>query len=521
MNASSSRPSPHSRETGSSLSGRLYYPAWLAGSILAGIFLVTRFLNLAALPIFVDEGIHLSWAQVMWTSGDFLHGTAAGKFLHIWLLALATAWTPNPLLAARALSGLIGLLGGLATICLANTLWPHSKLAWVVAPIYLFLPLPLVTERLVLVDSLLTLLTTLILILSLGLVRQPRRLTTFALGLCLGLAYLTKLSGLIYLLIPLLAFVLAPEGKQSARVLIGPYLIAFLVALPTASELLGQFVSEAIRSIVSPLGSEVPDAHWRLYGLGETWIDLLTYVTWPILLLAAVSLVHGLRAKERGMRLVGALLLLTPSVYVLLARDVWYSRYLLPIVPLIVVLAARSLAHLAALLAEYTGVARGRVWLASLSALCLVPGLIFDYKLITDPAQAPLAPTDRWQYVTGWPSGYGLPEAATWIQKKAAEEGPLLVITDVHSGPTREGIRLHLANEPDIRLLSLNLGSSLAHEELHHLVQAQPGPLLLFLNLPADQSWDFSDSPCPTPLAVFPKPDDHSQLMLKLCSASP
>jgi hypothetical protein len=213
---------------------------------------------------------------------------------------------------------------------------------------------------------------------------------------------------------------------------------------------------------------------------------------------------------------------MTPAFYILLAKDVWYSRYLLPMVPLLVVLAARTLVDLASFLAHSTPLAHDVVWLIPLSLLALIPSLAFDYQLITDPMRAPLTPIDRWQYVSGWPSGYGLDETVTWLRQKAAEEGSLVVITDIHSGPTQEGLRLYLGNdEPDIRPLSVDLRSISAGEMHQQFFQTHNVSTLLLLNEPADKDPNPSASPCPAVLAIFPKPENHSRLVLKGCLASP
>jgi len=498
----------------------LYKPShlsWLAGGLLVATFLLSRLMNLMALPIFVDEGMHISRAQQMLTTGDFIHGTAAGKFLHIWLLISIVNWTGNSLMAARALSAVTGLASGIATFYLARLLWPRQNIGWIAALIYLVLPLPFINERMALADSLLTALTTLILILSLKLIRQPNPVTGYALGLCLGLAYLTKLNGLIYLAIPVFSLILLKGWQQSAKILIRPYLVAFMVSLPTVTEFPRQFLSVAVRGLSNPMGPQTSTITWWLYSLGETWLDLTTYVTWPILLLAAMRLLYDLRSREREASLFAVLLLLSPAVYALLGKDVWYSRYLLPIVPLLAVLAARTLSDLASLLAQQTRLKHSRIWLVLLCLLTLLPGMIFNYQLITNPSYAPFTPVDRWQYITGWPSGYGLAEAVTWLQQEAARKGPLVVITSIYSGPTQEGLRLYLGNdEPDIRLLSVDLRSD-SGEMLQRLVQTQTVPTLLVLNEPIDRDPNPLASTCPTTRAIFAKPENKSRLVLKGC----
>jgi hypothetical protein len=54
---------------------------------------------------------------------------------------------------------------------------------------------------------------------------------------------------------------------------------------------------------------------------------------------------------------------------------------------------------------------------------------------------------------------------------------------------------------------------------LQQLVQTQTVPTLLLLNEPADKDLNPSASICPTTLAVFPKPENKSRLVLKGCVA--
>lgn len=508
---------PHPGQTRISLPSRPSPLAWLVGSLLVALFLASRLIHLLALPIFVDEGMHISRAQRMLATGNFLHETLAGKFLHIWLLISIVNWPGNPLMAARALSAITGLASGIATFYLARLLWPRQNIGWIAALIYLVLPLPLINDRMALADSLLTVLTTLILILSFKLIRQPSSATGYALGVCLGLAYLTKLNGLIYLAIPIFSLILLKGWQQSAKILIRPYLVAFVVSLPTVTEFPRQFLSVAVRGLSNPMGPQISTITWWLYSLAETWLDLTAYVTWPILLLAGMRLLYGLRSREREASLFAVLLLLTPAVYALLGKDVWYSRYLLPIVPLLAVLAARTLTDLASLLAQQTRLKQSGMWLALLCLLTLLPGMIFNYQLITNPSYAPFTPVDRWQYITGWPSGYGLAEAVTWLRQEAAKKGPLVVITSIYSGPTQEGLRLYLGNdEPDIRLLSVDLRSD-SGEMLQQLVQTQTVPTLLLLNEPVDRDPNPLASTCPTTRAIFAKPENKSRLVLKSC----
>jgi hypothetical protein len=80
-------------------------------------------------------------------------------------------------------------------------------------------------------------------------------------------------------------------------------------------------------------------------------------------------------------------------------------------------------------------------------AAVLVPALRFDLALWTDPARAPLPALDRFQYVTGWPSGYGARDSIAFLRaERACNPAGLLLVTP---GPstTASAVRLLWAND--------------------------------------------------------------------------
>ena len=147
----------------------------------------------------------------------------------------------------------------------------------------------------------------------------------------------------------------------------------------------------------------------------------------------------------------------------------------------------------------------------------MLPGLIFDYQLLTTPDKASFTPVDRWQYVTGWPAGYGVSEATAWLQQKANQDRPITVLTNIRSGPAREGIRFYLGNrQTNIHFRSMDL-ANISKETLQSFIQTKP--TLLLLNEPADQDQPPWSLLCPTTAAIFPKPENESRLLVKACDS--
>jgi len=132
-----------------------------------------------------------------------------------------------------------------------------------------------------------------------------------------------------------------------------------------------------------------------------------------------------------------------PTLAFVAVSEIWYPRYLLfttvPLLPL-------------AALGFVTGfdLVRGRVpvgrpmatMLAAVAlAAVLWPALRFDLWLWTDPARAPFPALDRFQYVTGWPSGYGARDTIAFLRDERARHPGLLLVTP---GPstTASAVRL-------------------------------------------------------------------------------
>jgi hypothetical protein len=62
--------------------------------------------------------------------------------------------------------------------------------------------------------------------------------------------------------------------------------------------------------------------------------------------------------------------------------------------------------------------------------------------LITDPPRAVLPFVERWMYIDGTTSGYGLPELAAFLAAQA-ERSPINVVRFTRT-PAKEAIRLYL-----------------------------------------------------------------------------
>jgi hypothetical protein len=184
------------------------------------------------------------------------------------------------------------------------------------------------------------------------------------------------------------------------------------------------------------------------------------------------------------------LLLALLAVYPLVAFSSVLSwrmpRYLLPAAVPLLVLAAGALDWLLTRLLAWTPEAsreRRRPWLSAAAAvLVLVPALRLDRALWTDPARAAIPAADRFQYVLGWPSGYGVRDTERLVREELARHpGGLTVV--VHANRyqnlrvTPLSLGLAFAREPRVRLEDWNFADATALPAFERWATA--GPTLL------------------------------------------
>jgi hypothetical protein len=88
----------------------------------------------------------------------------------------------------------------------------------------------------------------------------------------------------------------------------------------------------------------------------------------------------------------------------------------------------------------------------------LVPALRLDLRLLTDPSRAALVEDDRFQYVTGWPSGYGVRDTIAFVraERDRHPEG-ITVVTHARTvRTTARALDLEFAYPRGVRVEDLN-----------------------------------------------------------------
>lgn len=402
---------------------------WAAVALLL-LYAASRLHTLLALPMFLDEASHLTRAQWVW-QGQPLYLLETGKALAPYLAALFWPFS-GALFLGRVVVILLGLVGLAAAYATGRAL--HSReaglltaLLWVAAPQLFFY------ERMALVDTTVGAMAMLALWLAVRMARSGSLRAAVLCGVALALTVLAKLTGLVFAPLALLAVILLPGGAglgKRARAVLACYLTVALLLAGPALYILSRGADPTGQS--SGLTSlETRSLGERLAAnLGESLDAERAYFSDPMLiaLLAGAGLMLSFFPRR-------ALLLLAlagaPFAAVMVTAQALWLRYLAPTTPFLLLAAALGGSAGARWLARR--LPRGALLLRAVpwvgAALWAVGfGLPFFATAYGVPAQLALPEGDHTEYVRWIPSGFGIREAAVYLDRLAAEEGHLTAV---------------------------------------------------------------------------------------------
>ncbi len=278
-------------------------------------------------------------------------------------------------------------LFGTATVLLvfqAGMRW-GARHALLAAGLLAVMPLHVQSSHYILTDTPTTFFVMLALLLSLSAHERGTRVAFAWAGAAAGFAAATKYNGGIALLMPLLACVMTPRAKDSrlscALATVAASIAAFLLGAPYSVLDLPNFLN-GFAQLADHYKVRVPHAEAPLITYAK---HLAIQFGYPALVLAIAGFILAIVRIVKGPgRVRWAVLLVMPLAqsYLVSGQQIVFARYLLPIVPMLCLLAATAVVSGVSLLRRYEIPRAPRAALiAALTAAALAQPACMSIKL--------------------------------------------------------------------------------------------------------------------------------------------
>jgi hypothetical protein len=316
-------------------------------------------------------------------------------------------------------------------------------------------------DRMALLDPLVQLIGVLVAIQSVRLYRRQNLQARQAvlLGVLLGLGQLAKGTSTFFWLLPVLSWYVYGPARMLSQLKWGmltaaPFaaaLYSVILASGNVRNLFRPFFTIVKYSISTPYsGYYTSHPHTSvasrvIQNLGQ-WVSWQeTYIGYVLLgaLLVAVAICIFAKAQADTF----LLLWLSLPLAAMLVAKIYTSRYILFTIPIELLLVSRVVVAMLSYARQWTrsSALLLRVRVARLTTMGMAVTLVavgmlyttvFDVSRIValrnDPANGHFVPDDRWQYIAGWPSGYGLDGLESYIRRLSKTKDIVIVADPSH-----------------------------------------------------------------------------------------
>jgi 4-amino-4-deoxy-L-arabinose transferase-like glycosyltransferase len=417
-------------------------------------------IHLTRFPIFADETIYIRWAQLIvddWWQYLFFPLNDGKTPLFIWLLVPGQWSGGDPVWWARSMAVLGGVAGAWGIWFVLRELGASTLAQRLGLLFSFFLPFWFTYHHLSLMDGWLVAWLAWMVYFALVTIRllPTKKFTEWrrwpwrsmlGLGVCYGVAILTKLPGILFVIpIGWLALCTVPPKRWiPAGVALGSSLLLGLVMFATFKlhPAFGQLFGRS-SDFLYPVG-EILSGGWlqtmfhvpRLLGIAA-W-----YVTWPVVVFALVGLFQPKWRTQQFWLWLSALSWI--ALFGVFGKTV-YPRYLLPTAVFFTISGSLSLAQIVEFVRDTKGATFQRILAAATTAILLAnmtqASVAFAYGLVWQAEATPFVAYDREQYLTEWSSGHGIPETVAWMHQTLADHS-LAVATEGSFGTLPDGLLL-------------------------------------------------------------------------------
>lgn len=370
------------------------------------LLVISRFVNIGIVPVFVDEAINLQWAGNIGENIKNIIVPIYGSQLPIYMIFLAiidkaTFFVLNPLYNARILSVVLDLITALIVLLIGQALF-NRKYGLICILIYLSFPFTFFHSRIGILDSMTNsfVITTVYLFILLLLSKKSSLILEICIIFFMNLAFFTKPIALLSFL-PLIMFpyffskrfpIKANVKFHYYRTFILGCFIILVLFLPIFN-----FIIVHVNNIQFSMGTlKTLTINIRK---SLIWFDI--YFSSPILIAGLILMTLSV-VKKNWINIWLSLWFLSVILFNSLLGKNYYPRHLYPmVVPLTFILGWGVQKYFL----------RTRIISISLFFILFVPLYIHDYNLLIHPDNV-LAGEDYQQFYGDWTSGIGFKETA-------------------------------------------------------------------------------------------------------------
>ena len=357
------------------------------------IFISSRLVHLLSMPPFLDETIYIRWLTAIKFQHDWLIPLKEFGWepFNIWLAALMNNFTHEPLLALRLTAAFFGLL----TFFILT-----KKEGLLTGLLLIFSPVFLLYDRLGLRGDTAVVFATVLCFFALKERLINRKVnSSYIIGLAIAIEMFSKTTAAVLPISTLLAYLFfKAKLKRTDLIGAGLTLIPFCIYWLTGTLSLVINKKDVFFGLVT-----LPQIKNNLIQT-TTWF--WQYLTWPVVLLSALGLIVVFLKKKPFFKLL-LIMLLPTFILVVGFSKIIFPRYLLGIYIFCLIISGYGWQWFARKLPKN---------LRWLTIIFLFPSIFLSWQIITNFPVAQLPEIERWQYVNGWPSGYGVRQLADYLK---------------------------------------------------------------------------------------------------------
>jgi len=402
---------------------------------LSFIYFLVRLTNLTNLPIFNDEAIYLDWgfkaihdkALLFFSLSD-----AKQPFL-MWVFGIFETFFPDPLFAGRFVSIVAGFATLVGLYRLAEEFF-DSKVAKTASLLYIAIPIFSFFDRQALMESAVAAAGVWSCYFFIRLHKTPSKQFAVLLGITLGLSFFIKSSGLIFIASYLLLTIFLKQ-KSKIYLFLTIYFILAVNYIILRQPLFWQTLSTNDRySLTIAELLRFPFTHW--FGALLQSIELAFWFLTPVVFcLATLGIVIVLRGSDRWKKTIAAWFLINIALVILVARDL-SPRYIVSFLAPVTLFCVVGVKFF---------VKKYSLNLFLVYGIVLVVPFFITVIQIFSPlkyfsvASSVTSLSQKNEYVTEWPSGYGIPEVINFLNSRA-KDGAILAGVRIDAGNPENAI---------------------------------------------------------------------------------